>query len=492
MDSNNKENSSKKNIKILNIFRPVKEPDRKKQVLVSMVVFIVLFCLLIGYLVINYYVNRKNYINNSYSKEETNLMKQNLRGAIFSSDGELLAYSEPQADGTQKRIYPYGSVFCHAIGFSSLGKSGVEYDLNYYLLKSFDDPITKAISKSNIGFARGNTVVTTLDSSLQKTADELLGNRDGAVIMTEVKTGRVLALVSHPNYNPNNIEELWEGLIGNEDESALVNRATQGLYPPGSTFKIFTAYEYRREGFDVNDYEYECQGFYINDGYKISCYHGGSHGDVDFKQSFAKSCNSSFANIGMSLNRKSFSNGLDRLLFFTELPDLFGNAKTSVSTYDLSTDYKQMQASIGQGETNVSPYHINLITMAIANKGTIMTPHITDSVRSSKGAVIKNYHSSEYKNIMSEESADYLKDLMRAVVTDGTASALQSDSYEAAGKTGSAEYNNNGDSHGWFTGFAPLEDPEVAVTIIVEKGGTGSSSAVPLAKALFDDYFSNK
>lgn len=93
---------------------------------------------------------------------------------------------------------------------------------------------------------------------------------------------------------------------------------------------------------------------------------------------------------------------------------------------------------------------------------------------------------------MSEESADYLKDLMRSVVTDGTATALMSDAYEAAGKTGSAEYNNKGDSHGWFTGFAPYDDPEVAVTVIVEKGGTGSSSAVPLAKALFDDYFSNK
>ena len=484
----NKNDQNKKSI--IDLFRPVKEPERKKQVLASMLVFIFLFAFLMLYLVSNYFLNRKVYINNSYSKQEANLMKENLRGSILSSDGEILAYSVINPDGTQKRVYPFGATFCHAVGFSSMGKSGVEYDQNYYLLKSFDNPLIRAEDTSKTGLAKGCDVITTLDSRLQKIADDQLGNRDGAVIVSDVKTGKILALVSHPSFDPNDIDDLWDGLIDDKDNSALMNRVTQGQYPPGSTFKIFTAYEYRKEGFDLEDYSYDCEGYYINNGYRISCYHGGGHGTVDFKASFAKSCNSSFANIGMSLNRDKFMSGLNDLLFFKELPDICGNAKTAVSSYDLSDDYKQMQTSIGQGETSVSPFHIHLVTSGIANDGLTMKPYLTESIVNSKNTTIKEYYPSGYREIMSVEDAAFLKDLMIAVVTDGTASTLKGDLYTAAGKTGSAEYNNVGDSHGWFTGFAPAEDPKISVTVIVEKGGTGSSSAVPLAKALLDEYFS--
>ena len=127
--------------------------------------------------------------------------------------------------------------------------------------------------------------------------------------------------------------------------------------------------------------------------------------------------------------------------------------------------------------------------MAIANDGELMIPYIVDSVEDTNGSAVKKYHPESYGKLLTDDETEFLKELMRAVVTDGTGSILKSDMYEAAGKTGSAEFNNRGDSHGWFTGYAPADDPEIAVTVIVERGGTGSESAVPIAKQIFDLYF---
>ncbi len=483
------EKKEKKESKFVILFKPILSFERKKHVYISLSIFLVLFTGVIGYFLGFYFLNRTKLINNSYSKQEANLSKEVLRGNVLSEDGVVLAYSDISDNGEQIRHYPYGNAFCHVVGYSLLGKSGIEYDENYYLATSGDNVIDRAQYKQLQGMGRGNNVVSTVDFDLQKTADELLGDRSGAVILTDVKTGKILALVSHPGFDPNNIENIWDTLVEDKDNSALVNRVTQGLYPPGSTFKIFTAYEYFKEGLNVDDYSYDCQGYYVNEGVKITCFHGGCHGLIDFSTSFAKSCNSSFANIGMQLDTNTFSKRLDKLLFDTDLPDLFENASSAVSSFDMSTSYKQMQTSIGQGDTSVSPLHINMVTMAIANDGLIMKPYIVDEITDAKGLLLKKYHSSKYRRIMSADDAEFLTGLMKAVVEEGTASALKNDSYTAAGKTGSAEYNNNGDSHAWFTGFAPCEDPEIAVTVMVEKGGTGSSSAVPLAKALLDIYF---
>ena len=150
-----------------------------------------------------------------------------------------------------------------------------------------------------------------------------------------------------------------------------------------------------------------------------------------------------------------------------------------------------MQTSIGQGDTLVSPYHINLITMAIADEGTVMKPYTVDSIVNFSGKKIEENSPQVYRQLLDKDSSDFLRGLMEEVVEKGTASSLKNDIYTVAGKTGSAEYNNRGDSHGWFTGYAPAEDPEIAITVIVEKGGTGSSSAVPLAKKVLDKYFAS-
>lgn len=211
---------------------------------------------------------------------------------------------------------------------------------------------------------------------------------------------------------------------------------------------------------------------------------------MDFTRSFAKSCNTSFANIGLSLDRKAFNDTLSTLLFGQKLPVSFNYGISRVDVSETISDGDMMQVSIGQGTTSITPLQLNMITSAIANEGTLMQPYLIDYVQNSAGSKVKEFSSSAYGRLMSQEEADILKELMTDVVEEGTASRLKGLSYTAAGKTGSAEYGTvKGDSHAWFTGFAPAEDPQICVTIIIEGAGAGGDYAVPIAKRLFDAYF---
>ena len=151
-----------------------------------------------------------------------------------------------------------------------------------------------------------------------------------------------------------------------------------------------------------------------------------------------------------------------------------------------------MQTAIGQGKTLVSPYHMMLISATIANDGVLMTPYVIDHTQNKDGTLVKQFEAAEYGKLLSKEQAQTIREYMQEVVESGTASALKGQSYTAYGKTGSAEINSNRDSHAWFTGFAPAEDPEVCVTIIVEGAGSGGDYAVPIARRLFDAYFNQK
>ena len=284
---------------------------------------------------------------------------------------------------------------------------------------------------------------------------------------------------------------MWEELIADEDSSILLNRVTQGLYPPGSTFKIITALEYIRENPDsYQNYSYNCTGSLTRGQDRIQCYHGSVHGGVNFTTSFAKSCNTSFANIGFSLDRGAFADTLEGLLFNKELPAAF---QSNISRVDMSadtTDSEMMQISIGQGTTSITPLLLNMITCAIANDGVLMEPYMVERVENSAGSSVKAFAASSFGSLMKPEEARVLRDLMTDVVEQGTASRLKGLTYTAAGKTGSAEYGTvKGDSHAWFTGFAPAQEPEICVTIIIEGAGAGGDYAVPIAKRIFDAYF---
>ena len=336
----------------------------------------------------------------------------------------------------------------------------------------------------------GDTVVSTLDAGLQVTAYNALGDRRGAVVALEPSTGKILVQVSKPDFDPNTIAENWDWLVSDENNSSLLDRATNGAYPPGSTFKVVMALDYFRTKGSFEGYSYLCQGSITLDDHTISCYNGTVHGQEDFYSAFASSCNCAFADMGSSIGASSMRKTAEDLLFNKKLP--LSSYKKSSFTLDKDSPVPLiMQTAIGQGNTLVSPMHMALITSAVANGGILMKPYLIDQVKSVDGEVVKTTQPEVYKKLMTTNEANLLGKLMKNVVEYGTASALSGRGYTAAGKTGSAEFDENGSSHSWFIGYSNVDHPDLAVAVIVENGGTGSQAAVPIAGEIFDAYYFN-
>ncbi len=463
-------------------------------IVVSSVLFAALFLFMGGFLVRFVVGSEQDMVNNSYNSRQEILLSRNYRGTVFSRDGEVLAETVMDAAQNETRVYPYENLFSHVVGYSTNGRMGVEAQANYYLINTHTS-IGNKVANDMAGLKNpGDNVYTTLDVRLQEVADKQLGLYRGAVILTEVSTGKILAMVSHPDFDPNEIADIWDSLLADDSSTVLLNRVTQGMYPPGSTFKIVTALEYIRENPDTyQDYQFNCTGHFGQGDSRISCYHGTRHGKVDFRRSLAVSCNSSFANIGMTLDRAAFADTLKELLFNGELPLTMNYSKGRISVSEDMSDAMMIQTSFGQGETLMTPIHLNMITCAAANGGVLMKPYVVDRVENDAGSIVKAFHPQTYGSLMTEEESAILRELMTAVVEEGNAEELSGLSYTAAGKTGSAEYNSvKGDSHAWFTGFAPAENPEVCVTVIVEGAGSGGDYAIPIAKRMFNAYFEEK
>lgn len=453
--------------------------------------FVCLFAAMSVYLAHYVYYDSIKVINNSYNaKRQEVLASKTIRGDILAADGTLLATTLEEEQG-ERRYYPYGEMFAHAIGYADHGRMGVEQSANIYLVSSDVSLNQKLQDDLDDVKHMGNNVYTTFDIDLQEIAYKALGIYDGAIIVTEPTTGKILALVSKPDFDPNKISENWDAIIQDEDSSILVNRVSQGLYPPGSTFKILTALEYIRENKDTYDnYSYDCKGIFSKDENTIRCYHGTKHGTVDFVTSFAKSCNSSFANIGLTLNRTDFAELLNKLYFNQKLPVDFICNQSKVNISERSSDSDMIQAVIGQGTTQMTPLHLAMITSMIANDGNMMLPYMIDRIETSNGTIIKQYEPESLGQLISEEEATALQNLMIAVVEEGTGTRLQGQTYKAAGKTGSAEFSQTtSDSHAWFTAFSYDTDRPIQVTVIVEGGGSGGEYAVPIARQIFDEYY---
>jgi len=452
--------------------------------------FTAAFLCMMGYTCYYAMTHEQEMINNSYNSRQEMLIDQNRRGTIYASDRQVLAQTVVDEDGNERREYPFGNQFSHVVGYAANGRFGVEAQANYYLIQSnvrLSDKVASEVSGEKYP---GDSIITTLDVGLQEIAYQSLGAYKGAVIVTEPSTGRILAMVSKPDFDPNEIEAIWDDLLEDKDSSVLLNRATQGLYPPGSTFKIITALEYIRENPDTyTNYTYQCNGRFSHGEDVINCFHGTAHGSVNFTTAFAKSCNASFANISISLDKDSYEDTLSDLLFNRELPVSFSYNRSRVTVNENVSDSDVMQASIGQGTDAITPLHMNMITCAIANDGILMKPYLIDHVENDNGNIIKQFSDSSYGRLLTEDEAEILTQLMAEVVESGTATKLKGSGYTAAGKTGSAEYNSvKTDSHAWFTGFAPVEDPQICVTIIIEGAGSGGDFAVPIAKRIFNAY----
>ena len=470
----------------------MKEPPTNRNILWITYAIVLLFLGLAVY--IGYFLRFQGpeVINNSYNARLDSFADRVHRGRILAADGTVLAHNEEDEDGNEIRVYDHGDVFAHVVGYSTKGKTGIEALANFYLLTSHVNLIEQAgnelAGKKNLG----DDAVTTLDMDLQQAAYSALGDRRGAVIAMEPGTGKILAMVSKPDFDPNTIADDWDTFVSDDsDSSVLLNRATQGQYPPGSTFKIFTTLEYIHENADYADYHFDCSGEYTVGTKTIHCHNNKRHGSEDLKTSFANSCNSSYASLGLTLDLEQFDDLCDQMLFNTALPTDFESSKSSFVLEPGDSDSAVMETSIGQGKTLVTPFHMALIASAIANDGVLMKPYVIDRITDAEGEVVEQYEPAEYKTLLSESDASVLQEYMRYVVEEGTATKLKSDSYEAAGKTGSAEFSSSSDAtHSWFVGYAHSgEEPDIAVAVIVENSGVGSEYAVPIAKQIFDAYY---
>lgn len=472
-----------------------RKSSKNREIILLSLLFTGIFIGMISYLCVYVRDNEQDLLNNSYNARQAILASENTRGTIFDRNGEKLAYTESNGE-IENRVYPYTNLFSHVVGYSTKGKTGIESLANYYLINS-DIPLSEKVENDLAQKKNpGNEVHTTLDANLQQVVYDSLGIYKSACVVTNVKTGEVLAMVSKPDFDPNTIVQDWDKFVEEEqtkNSSVLLNRATQGLYPPGSTFKMITSLQYIREhDTSVEGYHYNCNGRFSHGNTSIQCYHGANHGSEDFYKAFAKSCNCAFSSIGVGLDRNAYGNTLNSLLFNTDLPLDINYSKSILEVDDSVSDDEMIQISIGQGKAQITPMHMNMITAAIANDGLLMKPRFINRVLSDNGSIVKTFSNESCGQILTKEESDILTELMIGVVNEGTATKLKTDAYQAAGKTGSAEYNGvKEDSHAWFTGFAPADDPEIAVTIIIEGIGSGGDYAAPIAKRIFDAYFAD-
>ncbi|MCR4908607.1 MAG: penicillin-binding protein 2 [Lachnospiraceae bacterium] len=438
------------------------------------------------------YAKAPTEINNSYNTRQKILAERVIRGKIFAGDGETVLAEQAMDGDKEVRYYPKHNLFAHAVGFSTHGVMGIERLGNYALLTS-NAPVKERLEKEMAGVRNyGDDLYTTFDVHLQEVASEALGIYRGAIIVMEVHTGKVLAMVSKPDFDPNTVDENWEEISEDGKNSPLVNRTVNGLYPPGSTFKIVTLLEYIKEhSGDYEDYSFSCDGTFSYEEARISCYHGIKHGKIGIHKAFAKSCNCAFADIGRLLDPGKLLDTSEKLLFNRELPVDFPYKESQLSLSENPSAEELLQTSIGQGKTLITPMHLALITSAIANGGILMRPMELTKKTNYLGNLVEKYEPKAYGRLMSGEEAELMKQFMTEVVTgDGTGRRLSGLSYTAAGKTGSAEYGTKkGDSHAWFTGFSNVEDPDIVVTVIVEGAGSGGDYAVPMAKRIFDAYY---
>ncbi len=474
--------------------------------------FALLFFAMIGYMIYFIGWQAADLMGNAYNPRMEVFNDRFVRGAILSADGQVLARTEvtdtrtngdgssnPEGSYTETRQYPFGEIFAQVVGYSTKGKSGLESLANFYLMESNANPVTQVVNEITETKSLGDNVVTTLDAGLQKVAYEALGDRQGAVIAVQPSTGEVLCMVSRPGFDPNTIVEDWDDIVQNRSsEAPLLNRCTQGLYAPGSTFKIVTTLEYMREHpKDWQDFRFDCDGAYQDEEdarYVVHCYGGEEHGQEDLSAAFANSCNAAFSKIGTLIDPAKLLETGTSLLFNEDLPIDLSSSQSRLRVTADSGTWTMMQTAIGQGETMMSPLHEVILSAAIANGGVLSEPKLLRQVQSADGRVVKTFDGTGERTLMMEEEAYNLGLFMRRVVTEGTASALRDADYAAAGKTGSAEVEKDGKTitNAWFTGYAPYESPEIAVCVIVEDGETGGRTAAPIARKVMDYWLEER
>jgi len=455
--------------------------------------FLGAFLLLIGQLAYWQVIAAPSLQANPANQRAWELEKSTWRGGIYDRYGEILAVSRNSDNNKQLRIYPLGEEAVHIIGYNSrkYGKSGLEASYNGELLGINEEGSIRNLVYSVIGRKkRGQDLILTLDNKLQEIAYKALGNHRGSIAIINPRTGEILALISKPSFSPDQLGSQWVKL-NTDKNSPLLNRATQGLYPPGSTLKILIAGAALEKGITNEKELFHCPGYIIINGRKLSCYNNEAHGEIDLSQALQVSCNVTFAKLGIRLGINGLNDYLSKMekLDDSRLGIFLADSNLLKGKY-LSPNGLAERA-IGQGETLTTPFYMASLVGAIANNGTLMKPYLISEIRSSNGKIITKNLPIKEDQLFSPQVAQEVVKMMEKVVKVGTGKKAQIDGLDIAGKTGTAE-NPHGKSHAWFIGFAPSQDPQLAIAVIVENGGTGGTIAAPIAKEIFLNALENK
>ena len=472
--------------------REEKNKRKNRPIVILTYIFVLLFIGMFGYIIYFQVAEADQVVADTSNRRQDVMAELVTRGEIVSSDGETLARTTVK-DNEEVREYPYGEVFAQVVGYNDYGRSGIELSMNFQLLTSHENIVTQVKDDLAGRKKAGDTVVTTLDTRLQSAAYKAMKNHNGAVVVMEPDTGKILAMVSKPGFDPNKIDEVWDEIHTEEGEKStvLLNRATNGLYAPGSTFKVVTALQYLREHGTTDGYSYDCTGEDSFSGVKIICYKHRQHGTVDLEHSIGYSCNTSFANIGMNeISMSGLRTTCEELLYNQDIP-YDGGCKKSSFVMDGSTSREAIpQTVIGQGDTQITPLHNAMIMSAIANGGVLMKPYLVDSIRNTAGDEVKKYKSSTVSSIMTSNEAKQLAELLAAPAEYGTASWKFSNyRHKIIGKTGTAEYDSAGHCNSWFVGYSNPEDPDIVVSVVIEDSDSDGLTGVDVAGAVFEAYY---
>jgi cell division protein FtsI/penicillin-binding protein 2 len=460
-------------------------------------IFLLLFVVVISYVAYFEIYTGPKIVNNEDNKRLWATRNEVLRGTIYDRNNTPLASSTRASDGvTQNRQYPGGADFAHVVGYANpqYGLTGLEYEYDSYLTASSNMSITDYLKQliANKGSLQqqekvGDNVITTIDSNLQKKAYDLLGNNRGAVIAINPKTGEILAMVSKPSFDPNEtaLKANWSA-INADSNRPLLNRAVSGLYPPGSTFKTITAISALQNINGIMNKTFDDNGVLrFNSKESLSDFDGEAFGTINFKQAYVHSSNVVFGTIGLELGNPNLKKTAEDFYFNRDLPSngiVIDNSKfPSFNSYEKGNI---AQSAIGQSEVLATPMEMAMVASTIANNGVMMEPHVVSSVVASDGDNVKSFTSTPIGAIITPDIANTMKDFMRGVVTDGTGTNANISGLDVAGKTGTADHNDGGKNakpHSWFIGFAPVNDPQIAVAVIVEDGGQGGIAAAQIA-----------
>jgi penicillin-binding protein A len=436
------------------------------------------------------------------------------RGLIYAADGTLLAGRRAKKANGQTfyfRRYPAGDLAPQVVGYSTQSRSraGLERSLNDYLTASnshLNTVLRRTLDRLKGTTVTGNNLVLTIRTKAQQAAQTALDGNCGAAVAIEPSTGRVLVMASSPSYDPNLVEGHFGAIAGRAQNvnckppAPLLNRATDGLYTPGSTFKVITAAAALDTGTFTPDSTFDDHGYCIEYGKKVSNFADQSgpevFGHVNFVTALEHSINAVFCEIGKKLGPLTVLDYARRFGFYSDPPlETPSNERAPSGLYDhgrlfFPHDPNQVdpgRLAFGQERMQVTPLQMAMVAAGIANGGVVMRPYVVEKVTAPDGSTVSRTHPHELSRAVKPETAAELTAMMQAVVNSGTGTAAQISGVPVAGKTGTAETGVTGLNTTSFIAFAPADAPKVAVAVILEnQHGVGGHTAAPIAKTILE------